>query len=84
MGFIHYEPREYDDGDFAGTISLDYYAGRMVKLYPKSLGDGVYQIGEPQYDASDPERTYQSWGAKYPTAQALIEAAGLAVLSEGE
>ena len=77
MGFIHYQSKDYAPEDFAGVQSVDYFDGRMVKLYPRSVEDGVYELRDPKYDANDMERTYQSWGGTYPTALALIEAAGL-------
>lgn len=79
MGFIHYQSKDYAPEDFAGMQSIDYFDGRMVKLYPRSIADGVYELNDPEYDARDMERTYQSWGGTYPTAQALIEAAGLQI-----
>lgn len=74
--------KTYTAEDFVGVRSADYIGGRMVKLYPREIEPDVWEIGEPQFVAGDMERTYQSWGGTYPTAKALIEAAGLTALDD--
>lgn len=78
LGFLQATTKEFTAADFpVGTESVDYVQGRMVKLVVYGNLEEGRRIREPQYVAGDMERTYQSWGGKYPTASALIEAAGL-------
>ena len=73
MGFIHYEDKEYSPNDLDhkinddGSIHLDYFDGRMVKLSIRSLGDDAYSANEGRAYAD-----YQSWSTKYPTYEDLI------------
>jgi len=92
MGLIHYDKRhEAKPEDFKfrelgqGTreITLDYWNGRMVKLYIRNKPSIIAPAEEPDtwHIIPDvPRGDYQSWVSKYPTAQALIEAAGGTVL----
>jgi len=72
MGWLHYTPTSYTLEDAARCISdrginIDYFEGRMVKLYVRRNGDMYsFNDGEPRGD-------YQSWCVEYPTYQALID-----------
>ncbi len=58
------------------VIDIDYFNGRMVKLILLKVSEGVWKF---QGSCDSPNLDYQSWAAKYPTAQSLIEAEGLTV-----
>jgi hypothetical protein len=88
MGVLHFQPKEYKPdeidlnfdqfghkfGKEEGSVNLDYYEGRMVKLRIKNLGNDTWEIpnNKPAWD-------YQSWASKYPTYEALLSAAGIVV-----
>lgn len=77
MGFLHYDGRKtFTAKDFPNPQhGADYVQGRMVKFYPYEVSPGLWELDEPAHG-------YQSWAGKYPTAKALIEAAGLKVEDE--
>jgi hypothetical protein len=88
MGMLHFQPKEYKPeeidlnfdqfgftaGKKEGSVSLDYYEGRMVKLNITGLGNDTWECRSGK---ADPE--YQSWARKYPTYEALLSAAGIVV-----
>jgi hypothetical protein len=70
MGFLHYNPElkltEKDIEIRNNCINLDYVEGRMVKLRIRKIDGEKWEIiGKPSND-------YQSWIAKYPTNEALV------------
>ena len=72
-GFIHFQNRQYlpsDVGVFfkdGKGIEIDYFAGRMVKLY-------IDQDGEETWlTRCTPRIDYQSWALKYPTFKDLCK-----------
>lgn len=77
MGFLHYKENAEKDAEMLAEyitpgedLYADYVVGRMVKL----------TIRQPEPDMLDirdapPHPEYQSWVVKYPTYEALIEAA---------
>jgi hypothetical protein len=75
MGFLHYAPADDNPSEEtvraeclnARGISIDYYNGRMVKLYLDKAKDGTYNI--PSHPANI---EYQSWVRRYPTYDALF------------
>lgn len=81
MGFLHYEKKNYTVAEFlqiapvAVLTNVDYFRGRMVKLWFKNLGEGVFQL-----PAENPDLEYQSWASRYPTYQSLLASAGLSPL----
>jgi len=50
------------------SIDLDYFYGRMVKLYMDEIEPGVWEVPD-----HEPRSDYQSWAAQYPTYKSLIE-----------
>lgn len=54
-----------------GSISADYIAGRMVKLWGFSYGDDYIEFD----DQRAPRADYQSWCRSYPTNESLAVAA---------
>ena len=72
MGHLHHQPDLTED-DITnieinnGRITVDYYQGRMVKFYGKKETTG-WEFGACHHE-------YQSWIRKYPTYEALAEAA---------
>ncbi len=80
MGFLHaasaaaqteqtlaqdYSPRQLPDG--SQEIYVDYAFGRMMKTMFALHQDGSIEV-KPEIPRND----YQSWGAFYPTATALL------------
>jgi hypothetical protein len=90
MGFMHYRPKDYKPeeidltfdqfgnkfGKTAGSVCIDYYEGRMVKLYITGLGADIWEIPE---GLGPPRPNYQSWAVKYPTYADLLKAAGIEI-----
>jgi hypothetical protein len=88
MGMFHFKPKTYTPeeidlnfdqfghtfGKKEGSVNLDYYEGRMVKLYIKGLGNDMWEC--PSGPAA---RDYQSWASTYPNYEQLLTAAGIAV-----
>jgi hypothetical protein len=79
LGFLHARPDDvFKPEDFPLMPAelgfyLDYVNGRMVKV-------SLHRIEGDEWEAPDHDPTwdYQSWCFKYPTWQALIDAARLA------
>ena len=63
-------PSNFEPDEFIGRNALDYYAGRMVKLYCEPDGEGYWLIHN-----EEPNIEYQSWAEKYPSYEELLEAA---------
>lgn len=62
---------------YVGSINIDYYWGRMVKLFIKREND-YWLLGQPGFkDAEKPHPEYQSFCRTYPTWQSLLEEAGV-------
>lgn len=88
MGFMHFKPTEYKPeeidlnfdqfghkfGKKEGSVNLDYYEGRMVKLTITNVGADRWRVSD---NAPHPE--YQSWAKTYPTYQELAKAAGISM-----
>ena len=91
MGMLHFRQKEYKpeeiDLNFAQFqfernvrgvkpgINIDYYEGRMVKLYVRPTKvDGEYEVED-----RSPRADYQSWAATYPTYRDLLKAGGIEV-----
>lgn len=76
LGRLHYKNKKYTPEDVKFLIdkdfySLDYFDGRMVKLYIDKVGNNKFNIS----DRTNPE--YQSWAIKYPTVEQLVAASKL-------
>lgn len=74
MGFLHFIPKTYTAADIPDdrlVHGVDYFDGRMTKLYIESHGDGTYSLPDDK-----PRRDYQSWCGSFPTYRALVESAG--------
>lgn len=72
FGFIHHQVKTYtpDDVQLCVTkrgIRIDYFDGRMVKLYIRKVEDD-YLVPEQETRVD-----YQSWCRTYPTYQALFD-----------
>lgn len=59
-----------------GEAHADYVFGRMMKLHLKWGKDWV-EVPEPKHDKPRPD--YQAWCRKYPTINALVEAANVSL-----
>lgn len=78
MGYLHYKPGEIAASAVHLTgfgVEVDYYQGRMVKLYIARLEDGLWEFRG--FKAPHPE--YQSWCAKYPSYEELLGSAGISL-----
>lgn len=77
MGFMHFRPGEISVEDFrkvatgSNFTSVDYFQGRMVKLYAFKRPDGSYQF------RGTPDVEYQSWARKYSSYSELLDSAGV-------
>jgi hypothetical protein len=75
MGFLSFDPslhkKQILDSLASYTIcrqhAIDYFQGRMVKLWLKSEGDIRSLPDRP------PEPDYQSWCSRYPTYEDLVK-----------
>lgn len=72
LGILHFEQKQYSPDDVAGCldqngIGVDYFHGRMTKLYARRNGDTY------TFDDFKPDGGYQSWASKYPTYEALVD-----------
>ena len=88
MGMLHYQPKQYTPNEIdlnfdqfgykfgkkEGSVNLDYYEGRMVKLHIAGLGNDTWEISDAK-----PTPDYQSWCVKYKTYPALLKSAGIDV-----
>lgn len=75
LGYLHYTNKVFTSADFDDQYldrGTDYVQGRMVKLRPRKVSDGIWKVEEPDIE-------YQSWSKSFPTARSLVEAAGLVV-----
>ena len=93
MGMLHYKPKEYKPeeidlnfdqfgskfGKKEGSVNIDYYEGRMVKLYIRRISPDDWAITQPEWEIrdGDPRPDYQSWAGKYPTYASFLTAAGI-------
>ena len=71
LGFLHAKVKTYEPADVEihdGSIQMDYFEGRMVKLSLHKSNDGKWTIRR----GAEPQPDYQSWATAYPTAQALV------------
>jgi hypothetical protein len=57
------------------SLDIDYFRGRMCKLYIRKKGDFFYCENETKSD-------YQSWNCKYKTYMDLLKAAGITDIQE--
>lgn len=74
MGFLHAEQKDYAVDDVRPCLrprglEIDYFRGRMIKLRIRRNDDGSWEMD------GDPCRGYQSWVSRYPSNEALLEAA---------
>jgi hypothetical protein len=78
LGFLHYENKEYTADEVKELTEpvpyLDYFNGRMVKLWVNAVRKFPGYFEAPD---QDPNPGYQSWVRKYPTWGALLTAAGI-------
>ena len=76
LGIFHfqdkwYTAKEMESSLFMSDVNLDYYDGRMVKLYIRHNPDGTYEMR----DEFRPD--YQSFCGEYPTGRALLHSVGI-------
>lgn len=74
LGMLHFVAKDYTCDEVrpyinAHGLDIDYFAGRMTKLTIRRKGTVSWEVH------GDPRSDYQSWCSKYPTYQALIDAA---------
>lgn len=75
MGFLHYTEADDNPSEKAvraeclgpSSLCVDYYNGRMVKLYLDKDKDGNYTV-----PSRTPNIEYQSWVRQYPTYERLF------------
>jgi hypothetical protein len=86
MGVYHFQRRNYLPEDIKNTsivkedtVSVDYYAGRMVKISFRRVKDNTWDV---LGDEAHPE--YQSWCCRYETYRDLIlSVPGVSIGSDG-
>ena len=72
VGLLHYQNKHYTMDDIKKSLSfengviIDYFEGRMVKLYIVSLGNGWYSV------ENDIDIMRQSFKRSYADMKALI------------
>ena len=72
MGILHYEDRNYTPKDIEENFNtkelyIDYFKGRMNKMYIKRVPDNYWVITD-----TPPNIAYQSWAHKYSTYEELV------------
>lgn len=74
VGIMAFDDKVYSPDDVQQCVSdrginIDYFDGRMVKLYIRRDGDDwILPTHSPRHD-------YQSWVTTYPTYEALFQSA---------
>ena len=71
MGFLQFQEVEYKPEDLLPYLNdkgvyVDYFEGRMVKLWIWSVSQDLWEIPD------NPTADYQSWVRVYPTSEELI------------
>ena len=80
MGYIHFEPGDKPASEFTEAVksrrgSIDYYQGRMTKLYLDHVEGNTWSLPDRDLDME-----YQSWSYKYKTYKELVESVGGKIL----
>jgi|CXWL01.1.fsa_nt_gi hypothetical protein len=80
LGYLHFKPEDKPASEFGKAVTarqccIDYYQGRMTKLYLDHVEGNTWKLPD-----GNPRSDYQSWNWKYPTYQALVESVGAKVV----
>lgn len=73
IGYLQHEEKNYTPEDMkeclkGDSLAIDYFHGRMTKLYVHQDKNGEWNFGD-----YNPTPEYQSWCGTYPTYQALVD-----------